>query len=1087
MVLASRHVRVRGILVFAILLVSSLIPSISPGSSAQQAWSLPSPWNAQDIGTPAIGGSASFNQGTFTISAAGSDIWGQSDQFTFIYQQMTGDVDVVARVDSVSAANAWSKSGVMIRSSLAPSAAHGYALVSAGKGVAFQRRLQDGASSTNTSGPGVAPPRWVRLTRAGSKVSAYSSADGTTWSLIDSSTIALGTSAYVGIATTSHNASAATTATVSQVSVIPMSLPAPQKDIDIGAPAIKGSANYRQGVYTIHAGGADIWGTSDQFNFVYQPMNGDVEVIARVQSISGASNWSKTGVMIRESLNANSRHAFALGSAASGWAFQRRPDTGGLSENTAGPAGAPPGWVRLVRTGPQVEAFYSRDGKAWTSMGIDAIPMADTVYVGIATTSHKANQATDAVLDNLSITSLGSTPNQPPQAAITSPTDGSIFTAGRDIAVTAAASDADGTISRVDFFAGSTPLGSMTSAPYSVTWAAVPAGTYSLKAVAVDNDGASTSSATVSIRVDPVTANKPPSVTLTAPTNGATYTAPATVTLSATASDSDGTISKVEFYNGTALLTTDTTSPYSYSWGSVAAGTYTVKAIAYDNAGASASSASATITVGTSTGNGLVGAYGLNEGTGSVVGNSSGTGPSGTITNATWTTGRFGQALSFTGNGEVNFGDVDFSGPFTVEGWLQTRSLYSGTCGSFVMKVRDYGFEICGGQLGGKVAANNAWTASAATTLTSADLNIWKHAAMTYDGTSVRLYINGSLVSTVAGAHTTTNNPLEFGHWSVGAEYWNGLIDEVRLYSRALTQTEIQTDMNTPIGSGTGNRAPTVTLTSPASGATFTAPATVSFAASASDSDGTISKVEFYNGTTLLNTDTTSPYSYSWSSVAAGTYTVKAVAYDNSGASASSSTATITVNSAANQAPSVTLTAPANGATFTAPATVTLSATASDSDGTISKVEFYNGTTLLNTDTTSSYSYSWVSVPAGTYTVKAIAYDNSGNSKSSATSTITVSTATSTAPTGVAFTASPDHATLVTSYELRIYASGANPQTATPIAISNLGKPTPDANNNITVDLPSFFVSLATGNYVAAVAAIGAGGSSVSAGVSFSR
>jgi hypothetical protein len=183
----------------------------------------------------------------------------------------------------------------------------------------------------------------------------------------------------------------------------------------------------------------------------------------------------------------------------------------------------------------------------------------------------------------------------------------------------------------------------------------------------------------------------------------------------------------------------------------------------------------------------------------------------------------------------------------------------------------------------------------------------------------------------------------------------------------------------------------------------------------------------------------------------------------------------------------VTLTAPTNGATFTAPATVTLSATASDSDGTISKVEFYNGTTLLNTDTTSSYSYSWVSVPAGTYTVKAIAYDNSGNSKSSATSTITVSTATSTPPTGVVFTASPDHATLVTSYQLRIYASGANPQTATPIATSNLGKPTPNANNDITVDLPSFFVSLSAGNYVAAVAAIGTGGSSVSSGVSFSR
>ncbi len=535
----------------------------------------------------------------------------------------------------------------MIRSSLTANAAHGFALASAGKGVAFQRRLQSGGSSTNTSGPNVVPPRWVRLARVGSQVSAYSSADGSTWSLIDSSTVSLGATAYVGIATTSHNASAATTATVSQVSVMPTSLPAPQQDIDIGAPAIKGSASYRQGVYTVHAGGTDIWGTSDQFNFVYQPMNGDVEVIARVRSLTGATNWSKTGVMIRETLNANSRHAFALASAASGYAFQRRPDTGGLSENTSGPAGAPPGWVRLVRTGPQIEAFKSADGKTWTSMGTDAIPMADNVFVGIATTSHKANMATDAVLDNVSITALGSSPNQPPQAAITSPADGSILTAG-NIGVTAAASDSDGTVSRVDFFAGATPLGSKTSAPYSVTWAAVP-GTYSLKAVAVDNDGASTTSATVSIRVDPPAANQPPIVSLTAPANGAKFTAPATVVLNASASDSDGTISKVEFYNGTTVLNTDTTSPYSYTWASVPAGTYTVTAKAYDNAGASVSSTGATITVANSTGNGLVGAYSLDEGTGSVAGNSAGTGPSGAITNATWTAGHFGQALSFAG------------------------------------------------------------------------------------------------------------------------------------------------------------------------------------------------------------------------------------------------------------------------------------------------------------------------------------------------------------------------------------------------------------------------------------------------------
>ena len=1052
---------------------------------AQQA-SLPSPWSAQDIGSPAIASTGSFDQGTFTITAAGADIWGQSDQFNFVYQQVTGDVEVIARVDSVSAAHAWSKSGVMIRSSLAANAAHGYALVSAGRGVAFQRRPDDGGSSNNTYGPSAAAPYWVRLIRLGTTVTAYASPNGNTWSTIASKTIALGATAYVGIATTSHNTAAATTAGVSQVSITPLSLPAGQQAVDIGAPSIKGSTSYRKGVYTIHAGGTDIWGTSDQFHFVYQQMTGDGEVIARVQSLNNSNTWAKTGVMIRETLAADSRHALALVSAGKGYAFQRRIDPAGISLNTAGSLGVPPGWVRLVRTGSRIDAYQSTNGTTWTPMGSDAIPMADTVYVGIATTSHSASVATDAVVDSFKVTQTGTTTNQPPTVAITSPTGGSTFTAGNNVAVTAAANDSDGTVSRVDFFAGTTQIGSATSAPYSATWSNVAAGTYSLTAKAVDNDGAATTSPPVSIQVS-AAANQPPTVSLTAPANGANYTAPANISLAASASDGDGTITKVEFYNGTTLLNTDTTTPYSYGWSNVAAGTYGVRAVAYDSAGASANSTTVTINVSSSTSNGLIASYAVNEGTGSVVSDSSGTGPAGTITNAAWTNGRYGQGVSFAGNGEVNFGDVDLTGSFTVMGWLQTRSLYSGTCGSFVMKMYDYGFEICGGQLYAEVAANNAWTGRVAKTLTASDLNVWRHVALTYDGSTVRMYFGGSLVNSATGAHTTNNNPLLFGHWFPGAgDYFDGLVDEVRLYSRVLTAAEIQTDMNTPISGTTGNKAPTVTLTSPANGASFTAPTNITLTASASDTDGTIARVEFYNGTTLLNADTTSAYSFTWSSVAAGTYSLRAVAYDNSGASATSTTSTVTV-AGANQPPTVALTSPTNGSIFTAPATVTLSANASDTDGTISKVEFYNGTTLLNTDTASPYTFAWSNVAAGIYTVKAIAYDNSNASTSSATSTITINTTTTTPPTGVVFTASPDHATLVINYELRIYASGANPNTATPIATSNLGKPTPGANNDITVNQATFFSSLTVGNYVAAVAAVGTGGSSVSTGVTFIR
>jgi hypothetical protein len=196
---------------------------------------------------------------------------------------------------------------------------------------------------------------------------------------------------------------------------------------------------------------------------------------------------------------------------------------------------------------------------------------------------------------------------------------------------------------------------------------------------------------------------------------------------------------------------------------------------------------------------GLVGAWGFNEGTGTTLGDSSGNGRTGTITGATWTTGRFGQALNFTGSALVDLGDLDLTGPFTVMAWMQTRSLYTGTCGSLVMKARDYGFELCSGQLAAKIASGTAWSAAVTQPLTSADLNVWKHVALTYDGTTLRFYLGGVLINTAAGAHTTNNNPLLLGRWTPESEYWNGLIDEMRIYNRALTQAEVQTDLATAV------------------------------------------------------------------------------------------------------------------------------------------------------------------------------------------------------------------------------------------------------------------------------------------------
>jgi len=124
-------------------------------------------------------------------------------------------------------------------------------------------------------------------------------------------------------------------------------------------------------------------------------------------------------------------------------------------------------------------------------------------------------------------------------------------------------------------------------------------------------------------------------------------------------------------------------------------------------------------------------------------------------------------------------------------------------------------------------------------------------------------------------------------------------------------------------------------------------------------------------------------------------------------------------------------------------------------------------------------------VPAGTYSLTAVAFDLDGGSATSVPVTVTV--AGSAAPTIVSFQKSTDHATMVTYYLLEVFAAGANPSTATPISSLNLGKPTPAADGSITLTETAFFSALAKGSYIATVSAIGSTGTGRSAAVSFTR
>lgn len=207
-------------------------------------------------------------------------------------------------------------------------------------------------------------------------------------------------------------------------------------------------------------------------------------------------------------------------------------------------------------------------------------------------------EATTSTTVNISVNPA----NQAPTVAISQPLEGTDFDLGETINIQAIATDDDGEIERVRFFANGTFIADdTTSDPYSATWSNASAGNYALTAIARDNDGAETTSATVNISVtDP--ANQPPMITLTDPLEGSLLIEGTQITISASANDTDGSIARVEFFVDSILLTEDTAAPYNASWQTSGLGAHTLTAIAYDNAGASTNAEAISISVAGQTG-----------------------------------------------------------------------------------------------------------------------------------------------------------------------------------------------------------------------------------------------------------------------------------------------------------------------------------------------------------------------------------------------------------------------------------------------------------------------------------------------------
>ena len=347
--------------------------TFGPPAVHNYAFNLPAGWSDADIGNVGKSGLSSYDARTFTVRGAGADIWDSVDAFHFVSQALHSDGQIVARVTAVQNTNPFAKAGLMMRLGGHGGASDSHVILDLRPtgDIEFMTRTHAGESTTYIAGASQQPPVWLKLALSGTVISGYISSDGVQWTLIGSASpdfaeMQAGNGfLQAGLAVTSHDASKLNTSTFDNVAIVDGlesgALPRWWANHDVGDTGLAGSASYDGGIFTVRGAGADIWGTADAFQQVYQRLehDGSADGEYRIQRPGSGTSHERepvceSGLMIR------------IGGAKRRPRYSRRPLTGDISSSRASTGGsttyrrdesALPIWLKLVRSNAMVTGY----------------------------------------------------------------------------------------------------------------------------------------------------------------------------------------------------------------------------------------------------------------------------------------------------------------------------------------------------------------------------------------------------------------------------------------------------------------------------------------------------------------------------------------------------------------------------------------------------------------------------------------------------------------------------------------------------------------------------------------------------------
>jgi hypothetical protein len=376
-------------------------------------------WVSAHIGSSAGGSAGVSGDGqTLSVQTTGQGIGGTSDDFRYVFRTLTGDGEIVAHVSGFANTSLPSSAGVMFREPASPTSAP----AANAKYVTFTRSTNGyvAFSDRPTVGGGYDAPNigtisssWLKLVRAGSQFTAYTSSDGATWTQAWQANVQMGQTLDAGLVTAASGYGASNTATLDHISVIAAdhTLPSGWSNAAInpsgGTPTIPGSARFDPagGTFTVETNEQNVGGTADSFNYTYQSFSGDGQLIARVASVSNSGGLAKAGVMIRQSATApDSPYALMAITAGGSAVFQYRTTTGGSSTETYVTGNSAPKWVKLVRSSGSFSGYVSADGVTWTQVGSAAsFTMNTSATAGLSVSAAGYGNLNTSSFDNVAV------------------------------------------------------------------------------------------------------------------------------------------------------------------------------------------------------------------------------------------------------------------------------------------------------------------------------------------------------------------------------------------------------------------------------------------------------------------------------------------------------------------------------------------------------------------------------------------------------------------------------------------------------------------------------------------------------------